>query len=68
MLHTACKLIFISVSLYCEYLHVVLDDLRCGTKAINYNDRTGNMISHYWVAVSVPLCKLLSYICNEVFI
>jgi len=42
---------------------VVLNDLRCGTKVtkqINYNDRTGNKISHHWVGVSVPLCKLLT--------
>jgi len=70
MLHTACKLIFISMSLYCLYQCVALDDLRCGTKAtkqIFYNDRTGNKISHYWVGVSVPLCKLLTSAMKFVF-
>ena len=44
-----------------ESLCVFLDDLRCGTKPskqINNNDTAGNKISHYWVGVTVPLCKL----------
>ena len=57
MLHTACKLIFISTSLYCEYHCVVLDDLRCGTKATK--QMTGNKISHYCVGEVFPCANYL---------